>query len=112
MTSLNAGDIVGIDLDPVLGTEQGGRRPGIVLTEFEFNIREQRSVICPITQNLSPWPTKVLLREGMKTRGAVLADQVRSVHRDKRGFRFIEHAPDDLLQEVRAVLGAVLGLSS
>lgn len=111
MTSLRAGDIVWIDLDPVVGTEQGGRRPAIILTDSAFNIREQRSVICPITNNLSPWPTKVFLPVGMKTRGAVLSDQVRSVHRDLRGFRFIEHAPDDVLADVRAVVGAILGIT-
>lgn len=112
MTSFDAGDIVWTDLDPVVGTEQGGRRPAIVLTDMAFNVREKRSVICPITQNLTPWPTKVLLPAGMKTRGAVLTDQVRSVHRDVRGFRFIEHAPEELLAQVRSVLGAILGISA
>lgn len=69
------GDIAWIDLDPVRGTEQAGRRPAIVLTDIEFNTRDERSTICPIALNRVPWPTKVLLPEGMKTRGAVLADQ-------------------------------------
>ncbi|GGA99764.1 mRNA-degrading endonuclease [Brucella endophytica] len=103
-----AGDIVWLELDPVLGTEQGGRRPAIVLTDRDFNSRNKRSVICPITRNVTPWPTKVILPPGMKTVGAVLTDQIRTVSRDHRVFRFIERAPDDVLEEVKAILGALL----
>jgi mRNA interferase MazF len=108
--SFKAGDVVWTELDPVLGTEQGGRRPAIVLTDREFNIRDKRSIICPITRNLSPWPTKVILPEGMKTRGAVLVDQIRNATRSERGFRFIERAPDELLEAVRSILGELLGI--
>lgn len=109
MTSLNAGDIVWVDFDPVLGTEQGGRRPAIVLTDRRFNDRDQRSIVCPITRNMAPWPTKVPLPAGMKTNGAVLVDQIRSVHREGCGFRFVEAAPPDVLDQVRAIVGELVG---
>lgn len=75
MTFFEAGDIVWGDFDPVRGTEQRGVRPTIILTDREFNALYPRSVVCPITKNVTPWPTKVILPEGMKTRGAVMADQ-------------------------------------
>ncbi len=112
MTSFEAGDIVWTDLDPVLGTEQGGRRPALILSDRAFNLRDQRSIVCPITRNVSPWPTKVLLPEGLRTRGAVLVDQIRSLHRDLRGFRFIERAPNELVAEVRAIAAALLGIGA
>lgn len=111
MTSSKAGDIVWVDFDPALGTEQAGRRPAIVLTDSDYNELYPRSVVCPITKNLVPWPTKVLLSDGMKTRGGVLADQPRTVHRSVRGFRFIETAPDEVLDQVRAVLGELLRIT-
>ena len=83
-----------------------------MLTDAGFNTRNARSIICPITGNLTPWPTKVLLPAGMKTRGAILADQLRTVHRSERGFRFIERAPDEVLAEVRSILAALLGILS
>lgn len=103
-----AGDIAWIVLDPVVGTEQAGRRPCLVLTGEAFNSRDQRSIVCPITNNVTPWPTKVILPQGMRTRGAVLADQPRSVHRRERGFRLIEEAPPDVLLQARAVLREIL----
>jgi mRNA interferase MazF len=112
MTSLNAGDIVWADFDPVLGTEQGGRRPAIVLTSSDFHEQDERSIVCPITRNMNPWPTKVFLPGGMRTSGAVLCDQIRNVHRQGRGVRFIEHAPDEVLADVRAIVGSILGISA
>jgi mRNA interferase MazF len=84
----------------------------MVLTDAGFNARDARSIICPITGNLTLWPTKVLLPSGMKTQGGVLADQPRTVHRAERGFRFIERAPDEVLAEVRAIIGSLLGILS
>ena len=110
MTSFEVGDLVWTELDPVKGTEQGGRRPAIVLTDRQFNVRDKRSIICPITRNLTPWPTKVVLPAGMKTRGAILVDQIRSVTREERGFRFIETAPPEILAAVRAIVGELLGI--
>jgi mRNA interferase MazF len=107
---LGAGDIVWVDFDPVRGSEQGGVRPAIVLTSAEFHDQSNKAIVCPITRNSAPWPTKVELPNGMATRGYVLADQVRTVHRSERGFRFIEQAPADVLVKVRAIVGSILGI--
>ena len=112
MTSLNAGDIVWADFYRVIGTEQGGRRHAIVLTSSGFHEQDERSIVCPITRNMNPWPTKVFLPGGMRTSGAVLCDQIRNVHRAGRGVRFIEHAPDEVLADVRAVVASILGISA
>lgn len=110
MTSLSAGDIVWADFDPVRGSEQGGVRPAIVLTSIDFHLTSSKAIVCPITRNPSPWPTKIGLPDTMKTTGFVLADQIRTLHRSERGFRFIERAPEALLAEVRAIVGAILGI--
>lgn len=108
MTSLKAGEIVWADFDPVRGTEQGGVRPAIVLTSKEFHEISTKAIVCPITRNPGPWPTKVGLPASMKTKGFVLADQIRTLHRSERGFRFIESAPAELLDQVRQIIGELL----
>lgn len=110
MSSLNAGDIVWVDFDPIRGSEQGGVRPALVLTSAEFHEVSNKATVCPITRNSNPWPAKVALPDGMATRGYVLADQIRTMHRAERGFRFIERAPDDVLARVRAIVGSILGI--
>ncbi len=107
-----AGDVVWVDLNPVRGTEQSGIRPALVVSSTDVHAFTMRSIICPITSNRDAWPTKVILPHDMKTKGAVLADQLRSVDRSERGFRFIEKAPEDLLANVREVISALLEIKA
>lgn len=108
MRLLEAGDVCWVDFDPVKGTEQAGRRPALILTSREFHENSRRAIVCPISRNLSPWPTKYVLPPVMRTKGGVLVDQVRAVERAERGFRFIERAPDEVLQAVRDIIGELL----
>ena len=43
------GDIVWIDFDPSAGKEIQKRRPGLVVSRYEFNRKTMFAVICPIT---------------------------------------------------------------
>lgn len=108
---LQAGDLVWIDLSPTRGREQGGVRPAVVLTDREFHRRNDTAVVCPITSNRTPWPTKVLLPAGLAASGAILVDQVRSLDRTKRGFRPVGRVPDEVLNDVRARLATLLGIN-
>ena len=51
---LDAGDIVWVDLRPVLGREQGGVRPAIVLSTQDFHRLDQPAIVCPVTSNAKP----------------------------------------------------------
>jgi mRNA interferase MazF len=106
----NAGDIVWAVLDPVLGTEQAGRRPVLLLSDRAYHERSTRAVICPITKTARDWPFEVALPAGLRTVGVVLVDQVRTVHRPSRFKEFIEAAPEATLAEVRGRLKALLNL--
>lgn len=107
---LQAGDLVWVDLRPTRGREQDGVRPAVVLTDREFHKRNDTAIICPITSNMKPWPTKVVLPNGLAVRGAVLVDQIRSLDRSARGFRSVGRVPDEILDEVRGRLAALLGI--
>jgi mRNA interferase MazF len=106
----SAGDIAWFDLDPVRGSEQAGRRPGIVVSELSYNELSVRILICPISKREPPWPFNVRLPGGMRTTGVVLVDQVRMVDRPARMFRAIEKAPPGVLADVRARLAVLIGL--
>jgi len=106
------GDIAWIEFDPVKGTEQAGRRPGLILTELSYHRRSRHAVVCPITANERSWPFNVRLPPGLKTRGVVLVDQIRAIERAERMFDIIERAPNELLAEVRGRLAALLGFDA
>lgn len=105
------GDIAWVEFDPVLGTEQAGRRPALVLSNRNYHEESWRAVVCPITTKVRVWPFNVLLPEGMKTSGVVLVDQVRAIDRSKRMFEVIERAPERLVTEVQGRIAALIGIS-
>lgn len=109
-SGLAAGDIVLTDFAPVKGTEQDGTRPALVISNREMHDMTRRAIICPITRNIRPWPTKVFLPDGLAVTGAVLVDQVRSVDRRVRILRRLGRAPDPILLAVRHKLAALTGI--
>jgi mRNA interferase MazF len=82
-----------------------------VLTDDEFHRRNDTAIVCPITSNIDPWPTKVILPEGLKVSGAILVDQVRTLDRSTPGFRAVDHVPQDILNDIRGRLAALLGFN-
>ena len=64
------GEVYWVDLDPVLGSEQAGRPPVIVLSDDSLHQFSSRILICPITSNPQPWPTKVEIPAGCVVRGS------------------------------------------
>lgn len=105
-----AGDIAWFEFDPVRGTEQAGRRPGLVLTSYGYHQRSGRAVVCPISSRGSSWAFNVPLPDNVKTRGFVMTDQIRAIERSERMFEIVENVPMDLLAEVRGRVAALLGI--
>jgi mRNA interferase MazF len=104
------GSIVLMDFSPALGSEQGGLRPALVVSQDEMHEMTRRAIVCPITRNIQPWPTKVFLPSGLAAEGAVLVDQVRSVDRGARILRKLGQAPEAVLLQVRRKLVALMGI--
>jgi mRNA interferase MazF len=77
------GEIWTVDLDPVRGHEQAGKRPALVLSTNTFNHGPSGLVyIVPITKTDRGIPFHILVEPpegGVKTRSFILCDRVRSV---------------------------------
>ena len=108
----DAGDIAWVEFDPVKGTEEAGRRPGLVLTPRSYHELSRRAIVCPITSGARAWPLNVRLPDGLKTQGVVLLDQVCAIDRTQRMFAIIERVPDEVLVEVRSKLAVLLGVDA
>lgn len=106
----DAGDLIWLDLDPTLGREQAGRRPAVVVSPRLFWEVSRLVVVCPITSKIRPFPTSVVLPEGLKLQGEVLTSHIRSIDSLARPISFAgARVPEDVLRDIRAKLGAVLG---
>ena len=111
MAVFGRGDIVSVPLDPALGHEQRGTRPGLVLTTREFN-RLGDVLVAPITQggdfaHYAGFAVS-LTGTGCKTQGVALVNKVRMLDLAALKARKVERVPpeviDDALQRLVALL--------
>lgn len=106
-----AGDIVLVDFRPVRGHEQDGMRPALVMTDASYNAASSYVVVCPITSNTRPWPFKMPLPDGLKVRGFVMLDQIKSIDRRRRVLRFIDQVPNAVMRDYRDRLATLLKIA-
>ena len=78
------GSLIWLLFSPHAGTEQAGRRPGIVLTPLAYHRVSRLAIVCPITNRERGWPTEVRLPPDLPVSGVILVDHVRSIDRDIR----------------------------
>ena len=94
------GDIVWINFSPQAGHEQMGKRPALVISPLIYNKKVGLAVFCPITNQIKGYPFEVVIPEGNKIRGVVLADQVKSLDYSSRKAEFISKLPSVAVEEV------------
>jgi mRNA interferase MazF len=104
------GDFVRIVLDPRVGREQSGERPGLVLSERAFNVLTGYAFVAPITGTQRDWPFEVPIPAGGKVSGVVLADQTKSIDHVATHVRFIAVAPAGLAEAVLERVAAILSI--
>ena len=102
------GDFVWLDFTPNAGTEQGGRRPAVVLSPRKFNVATGLAFVCPITSQVKGGSFEVPIPAGVKLGGVILSDHLRSLDWLARNMSFHAQAPRDVVQEVVARLEAIL----
>jgi mRNA interferase MazF len=94
----------------VLGHEQAGARPAIVLTDVAFNAKTDLALVCPITSKIKGYPFEVVIPTGLPVHGAILVHQLKTVDWKSRAAKRLGKCPKSPLLEVEAKLRALLGL--
>lgn len=102
------GDVVWLDFDPQAGHEQAGRRPAVVISPGTYNGRSELALLCPITNQVKGYPFEVVLPEGLRVTGVVLADQVRNLDWQARRAVFMAKMPVEVMDEVLQKIGTLL----
>jgi len=101
------GDIIALDFSPTQGHEQSGYRPALVVSRNLYNAKTGFVVVCPITNTLKPFPTRIALDERTQTTGFVICEQIRTIDVAARSPRFFEKLPDDLLRQALDIVSSV-----
>jgi mRNA interferase ChpB len=111
MAVFELGDIVNVPLDPVMGHEQRGTRPALVLTSKEFN-KLGDVLVAPITQggDFARYAgfAVSLSCTGCKTQGAALVNKIRMLDLAARKARKVERVPQEVIDDALLRLAALL----
>ena len=112
---IRRGDIYYADLSPVVGSEQGGVRPVLIIQNDIGNKYSPTVIATAITSqiNKAKMPTHIELdanEYGLSKDSVVLAEQIRTI--DKRRLKEkIGHLDDALMTKVNEALEISFGLS-
>lgn len=99
VNKFSQGDIVLVDLNPVVGHEQANKRPVLVLQVSDVHVLGGTTIVAPITSRVKNHPLQIELDERTKTSGVILCTQIRAVDLTARHGVILESVPDDILQE-------------
>ncbi len=94
------GDIVWLDFDPSLGTEIMKHRPAFVISREAFNRHIGLAIVAPITSTIRGIKLEIVLSDELKTSGSVLVYQLKSLDIFERKMKFIERAPQSIIDRV------------
>ncbi len=109
------GDIFYADLSPVIGSEQGGTRPVLIVQNDVGNKFSPTVIIAAITSqiNKAKMPTHIEISAndfGLAKDSVILLEQIRTI--DKRRLKEkIGRLSDELLLSVDEALGISFGIS-
>ena len=106
-----AGDLIWTDFDPPLGREQAGRRLALAISPRVFVLSTGFVFVCPITSRVRPFPTSVVLPDGLPIAGEILLSHLRSIDIRARTIRPVGAAvPAEIARQVRAKLAALIAI--
>ena len=114
--NVKRGDVYYADLSPVIGSEQGGVRPVLVLQNDVGNKYSPTIIISAITSqvNKSKLPTHIEINAtefGLSKDSVVLLEQIRTI--DKKRLRDkIGHLDVDLMNQVNDALQISFGMAN
>lgn len=112
--NVKRGDIFYADLSPVIGSEQGGIRPVLIVQNDVGNKYSPTVIIAAITSqiNKAKMPTHIEISAddyGLNKDSVILLEQVRTI--DKKRLREkICHIDDELMNSVNEAISISFGL--
>lgn len=97
---MKQGDIWISDLNPVIGSEQSGRRPVVILSGNLMNKFLQVVITAPLTSKIKNYQGNPILKplnsNGLKLESELMVFQIRSISKDRLIEKIGEISKDEL----------------
>ena len=112
-TSVKRGDIYYADLSPVVGSEQGGVRPVLIIQNDTGNLHSPTVIVAAITsrRKKAQLPVHVFItaeESGLNADSVVLTEQVRTLEKS-RLTKYLGHLSDGAMSRIDAALLRSIG---
>ncbi len=110
---IKRGELYYADLDPVIGSEQGGIRPVLILQNDTGNHFSPTIVVAAITsrrKHLIPTHVKLSEQKGLSRESFVMLEQIRTIDRERLKER-IGSIDRVQMKDVNAAIKVSLGLN-
>ena len=113
--TIKRGDMYYADLSPVIGSEQGGIRPVLIIQNDLGNKYSPTVIAAAITSqtNKTKLPTHIEIKgqsQGLKNNSVVLAEQIRTIDKSRLKEK-IGHIDDEfVMNKINNALGVSFGL--
>lgn len=109
------GDIYYADLSPVIGSEQGGTRPVLIVQNDVGNKHSPTVIAAAITSQIGKarLPTHISIdadNYGLAKNSVVLLEQIRTIDK-KRLKDKMGHLDEDVMQQINDAISVSFGLS-
>jgi mRNA interferase MazF len=106
--NVKRGDIFYADLNPVVGCEQGGIRPVLIIQNDIGNLFSPTTIVVPLTRSLKApgFPTHVHIsrtESGCRSDSTALIEQSRTIDK-KRLKEFMGHTSDHTMELVNEAI--------
>lgn len=113
---MKRGDIYRADLDPVVGSEQGGVRPVVIIQNDTGNLYSPTVIVAAVTKRLKKpaLPVHVCItaeESGLARDSVVLLEQVRTLEKT-RLTRYLGTLGEDAMRRIDRALGLSLGTAA
>lgn len=112
--NVGRGDVFYADLNPVIGSEQGGVRPVLIVQNDIGNKYSPTVIVAAITSKIdkAKLPTHVEISAdttNLEKDSVILMEQIRTIDK-KRLQRHVTHLDDEIIKKVNDALEISLGL--
>ncbi len=112
---IKRGDMFYADLSPVIGSEQGGIRPVVIIQNDMGNMHSPTVIAAAITSQMgkNKLPTHIEIgpqNTNLKSESLVLAEQIRTIDKSRLKEK-IGHIDDEgVMKKINSALGVSFGL--
>lgn len=104
---IKCGDVLYADLGPVIGSEQNGIRPVIVIQNDIGNKYSPTIIVCPVTTKIkNNIPTHIAItskESGLPRESIVLVEQIRTIDK-ARIVKKVGHLSSKVIDEIKNAL--------